>query len=523
MLSGLSFELATPTGAIAHERSDVACFIGHVARRRRVALPAGVREQLRREGWVHGPWALEVERLETLTQLPVAVESWELFDQLYAWDERRLRRGHAARAATYLGAAVRSFFANGGRRAWIVRVADSWPYADAEDRAASRRLWLANLLPALAQAPRPFNPHDPRTWCGVEHLYGLNEVSHVCLPDLSDACSTEPAPPSVVNLPPVAPEVFTECSGDEPAPAPDLALRRLSAPRCDDAGYADWAQAVGAARMFLAQHRRDALLLAALPLPHEDARADGAAYAHRDMMGFLRAVGALEAQDAQDAAEPRGAASAFVQLLWPWLRTAQGRDLPQQLESAEGLFAACLARNARGRGTFRSVAGTHLPEVIDIEPRLDLGDGLDSATARLAERVCLIGPEPEGISILSDVSASPDRAWRPGGVSRFMASLLRAARSIGAAQLFEPSGERLWTRLRRSLEALLEDWRRAGALDARDDYVVRCGRDTMSQNDLDQGRVRVEIAVRPAAAVERITVAFDLASEAARDAEREVA
>ena len=39
--------------------------------------------------------------------------------------------------ASYLGAAVRSFFARGGRRAMIVRVGDPWPYLVA-DRAAQQ-------------------------------------------------------------------------------------------------------------------------------------------------------------------------------------------------------------------------------------------------------------------------------------------------------------------------------------------------------------------------------------------------
>lgn len=521
MLSGLSFELAAPAPAVAPERADVACFIGYVARRRGVTLPATVRESLRLAGWVDGIWARSADSLEALRQVPVPIESWDLFDQLYAWDERPLRFGQPGRCATYLGAAVRRFFAGGGRRAYVIRVADPWPYIEGDNRVARRRLRLAHLLPALDIAPRPFDPHDPRTWRGIEQLYGLADASHICFPDLADACSREAPPPNVLNPPPTPHEVFTPCSEDEPALDSDSDLRRLSAPRCDADGFAAWSQAVDAARSFLARHRRDALLLAALPLPHADARVPAtAAYAQRDWISFLRGVSALEPEGSNEA---QAAASAFAQLVWPWLRTSQARDLPQQLEPAEGLLAGRLAHNARGRGTFRSVAGTRLDEVIDTEPRPDLGTGHDSPTARLAERVCLIGPEPDGMTILSDVTSAPDRAWRPGGVSRLMASLLRAARRAGEAQLFEASGELLWTRIRRSLEALCEDWRRAGALEGHDAYAVRCGRDTMSQNDLDNGRLRVEIVVRPAAAIERITVVFDLASESVRSAVQEVA
>ena len=55
---------------------------------------------------------------------PVAVESVAAFTEVFgpdaplAWDDARGERVHA-----YLGPAVRAFFANGGRRCWIVRVA----------------------------------------------------------------------------------------------------------------------------------------------------------------------------------------------------------------------------------------------------------------------------------------------------------------------------------------------------------------------------------------------------------------
>ena len=56
--------------------------------------------------------------------LPVAIESTAQFEAVFgpdaplAWDDVRGERAHA-----YLGAAVRAFFSNGGRRCWVIRVA----------------------------------------------------------------------------------------------------------------------------------------------------------------------------------------------------------------------------------------------------------------------------------------------------------------------------------------------------------------------------------------------------------------
>ena len=137
-------------------------------------LPDTVRAELKAAGWIDGPWARSEEELESALQLPIAVESWDAFDALYAWDERPLREGGDLVCTSYLGAAVRSFFARGGRRALIVRVGDPWPYLVA-DRAAQRRQRIRALVPSFADVAAPaalFDVNDPRKWRGIEHLYG---------------------------------------------------------------------------------------------------------------------------------------------------------------------------------------------------------------------------------------------------------------------------------------------------------------------------------------------------------------
>ena len=527
MLSGLDFETAARSAPAAPNRADVACFVGWVGRRAGVALPSTLSDQLRAAGWIDGPWAIAPERITSLWQVPVVLEGWDAFDRLFAWNARTVRGGGDGTCATYLGAAVRSFFAHGGRRLVIVRVGDPWPYLGGDERPAARASRIGALVPTLGDAPRPFDATDPATWRGIEHLYGLGEVSHVCLPDLADLFAIDPPAVVTERAPTPPPEVFVECSADEPADPADRGLRFVSAPRLDADAFGAWSAAVDGVRAFLARHRRDALVASALPLPHAEARdpAPGGASAGTDWLAFLRATGVLEAEGASGTGEGT-AASAFVHLAWPWLRTSRAQDLPEGLEPAEGLLAGVLADNALGRGTFRSVAGTRLSQVIAPEPMPDLGLGPDSPTARLAERVCLIGPEPDGPTLLSDVTSTPDPAWRPGGVSRLMASLLRSARRVGEEHVFDADGPELWTRIRRAMEDLLEAWVRAGALEGRGKeraYEVRCDRTTTTQNDLDNGRVRVDITVMPAAAVERITVSLELGAGGADAVLREVA
>ena len=68
-------------------------------------------------------------------------------------------------------------------------------------------------------------------------------------------------------------------------------------------------------------------------------------------------------------------------------------------------------------------------------------------------------------------------------------------------------------------------WREGGLGGASPDeaFSVRCDRGTMNQNDLDNGRLRVEVSVLPLAAVERISVVLDLTGGGAAQPLREVA
>ncbi len=108
-----------------------------------------------------------------------------------------------------------------------------------------------------------------------------------------------------------------------------------------------------------------------------------------------------------------------------------------------------------------------------------------------------------------------------------MATLLRAARLRGEGVLFDSNGPTTWERLRRSYEDLLTGFWRAGALagaSTAEAFSVRCDRSTMTQNDLDNGRLVTEITVWPARSIERITVVLALASAGlGESAVREVA
>ncbi|HTE44768.1 MAG TPA: hypothetical protein VK636_05945, partial [Gemmatimonadaceae bacterium] len=411
----LRFETEPPVEAPAPNRMDVACFVGFV-RPRTGASSGAIQRWLGENGWLQSPSGLRMPYARTSAatylDVPIPIERWAVFDRLFAWDERAME-GTDARATTYLGAAVRSFFAEGGKRCYVVRAGDDWPVpagitAETDAQLATTRFDRLQAIVPGYPGSTTASPADRTTWHGVGHVFGLPDVSFICCPDLPDIVRAAAVPPDLrVTLPPVS-EQFVECTSNEPIDDDDPA-HRYHAPRAGDAEYAVWQQVVELVRNALIGARCETQFIATAPLPVTGSTAERTL---SDLLSgnFLR--------EGNTAGGPR--VSSFVQLVFPWVVTRGSRGLPEGLEPAEGALAGVLARNALSRGTFRSAAGLPLAAVDDTQPALSQSD--------VGERVSLLGPTPRGMQVLTDVTASGSEQYRPAGVHRLVSAIVRAAR-----------------------------------------------------------------------------------------------
>lgn len=507
-MNGIQFEAQAPLVAADPNRADIACFVGFVARRDRVALPPYIRDWMGEQGWNAAQLGRPAFDAEALDDAPVPIDSWELFDRLFRWE----RRTGELSGVTYLGAAVRSFFAQGGRKCYVVRAGDPWERGLAR---TARLTHVDHLIPGWGTGQVSCTRLDRTSWKGVGHVFGLPDVSYLCLPDLAEAFAVAPESAVAPALPRV-PEQFVEC-GTEPAdPAAGDPVRWASAPRCDEAAAREWAGAVNLLGGMIARHQKEVQLVAALPLPKAGTQIE------RDCHGWLsdQVEGILDA-GLTESNRP-GIASAFVQLAFPWVRTSGSNALPERLESPDGVLAGVLARNALMRGSFHSAAGLPLAEVSAVFPawgaehfERPAGRAGHQGTRRrpMAGRVSILGRTPRGFCVLSDVTTSMDEGYRPACVNRLVTAIVRAARRAGEDLVFEPSGEALWGRIREPLQRLLAGLFQEGALRGAtpaEAFQVRCDRSTMSQNDLDAGRVIVTVQFQAAVPIERITVVLGM-------------
>ena len=542
----LTLRDAKRPGAGLPTRADVAVFVGLVARTA-LPVPASIVEALTKAGWA-GPKGFTrrpPEQIAALLDVPVAVEGWAAFEALYAWNQRLVEDGAPFTIPTRLGLAVRSFFAEGGAKAWIVRTGDPLPLITRGDpvaAAAAKRLliaWPRGAGPADAAQRVALIPglggegeaSAPATWHGVEHIWGIDDAAMLLLPDLPELLSPAPEPITELPVPPPLAEDWKDCA--PPAPGfviePRRARPAVAAPRLDRAGYRAWAHAVRAVLDKLGAprgpaHRRDIMLIASLPLPSlalgaVPDRTEAWPLALLDEPGVWLHIPGDPPTDVS-LFEPAAIASARLQLAWPWVETAASGNLPEGVEGGEGVLAGVIARTALAMGAFRSAGGSPLPSVRRLWPELgssDLERGLPgNRSSWMGDRLSLIGIQRGSFTLLSDATTSADIGWRSGGTSRLIGIILRAARWLGDDRLFEASGPALWGAMRQDVEAFLEQLRQAGALTGSrpaDAYEVRCDATTMTQADIDQGRTIVRIAVNPAQPIAWITVTLAMGGD----------
>lgn len=521
MTTGLRFTTQAPTVKIDPNRSDVVCFVGFIGRRR-TAVPETIRQWLKDQGWQRGPYARSGAQPDgdghfSLLDVPVPIDSWAVFNQLFAPEDRLVSTNSVRQGGSYLGAAIRSFFVQGGRRCYVVRMGDPWPMATEQ---SDRLPFVSTLIPGYrsdAAGSFTVQPSDRASWHGIGHLFGLTDVSFLCLPDLCDAIADDPI--TLSGSRPIvrkAPERFVACSAPQADLPADQSLRAIPAPRCGVEGYQAWARALNLVANILEQQRhqlslRPIQLVAAVPLPQTETLSND------NLLRFLEGSEALFALSrAPEDRSSAGLVSRVVQLVYPWMRTLGAVALPEQLESPEGTLMGLLARNALVQGTYRSAATLPLTDVVELVPALSRSQQYQPSPQNkksLIERVSLFGPTPNGLQLLSDVTTSLSEPVRPASVHRLIGVILRAAQRLGETLVFEASGPLLWSRLTESLRGLMESLFDAGALRGRstdEAFSVKCDRTTMTQADIDNGRVIARLEFAPALPVERITVTLTL-------------
>lgn len=113
---------------------------------------------------------------------------------------------------------------------------------------------------------------------------------------------------------------------------------------------------------------------------------------------------------------------------------------------------------------------------------------------------CLRAFEGRGLRVWGARTTSSDPEWKYINVRRYFDYLQRSLDRGTRWAVFERNGEMLWGNLRSVIDAFLHDEWRNGALQGskpEQAWFVRCDRSSMTQDDIDQGRLVCLVGIAP--------------------------
>ncbi len=189
--------------------------------------------------------------------------------------------------------------------------------------------------------------------------------------------------------------------------------------------------------------------------------------------------------------------SKYAAFYYPWIKIVDPVTNALKSIPPGGHIAGVYARVDQERGVHKAPANEVLRGVSDLEANISKGDQ-DILNPRNIN--CIRAFPGRGIRIWGARTASSDSLWKYVNVRRLFLFLEESIDEGTQWAVFEPNDEKLWARVKQSISQFLTTVWRDGALmgTTQDEaFFVRCDRTTMTQDDIDNGRLIVLIGVAP--------------------------
>jgi uncharacterized protein len=221
--------------------------------------------------------------------------------------------------------------------------------------------------------------------------------------------------------------------------------------------------------------------------------------AHAEYMRYRIAV--LDSGDNLSISQARAMRAKFdskyAALYYPWVRILDPVTRVEINLPPSGFVAGIYARNDITRAVYKAPAN----EVVNLALGFEVMLNKSQQEVLNPEGInCFRFFEGRGYRLWGARTISSDPEWKYVNLRRYFAYLEHSIDRGTQFAVFEPNGPALWANVRRTIEDfLLNEWQ-AGALlgdKPETSYFVRCDRSTMTQNDLDNGRLVCLIGVAP--------------------------
>ena len=220
---------------------------------------------------------------------------------------------------------------------------------------------------------------------------------------------------------------------------------------------------------------------------------------HCERMRYRVAI--LDSGDGQGLTDVRahraGIDSTRAALYYPWVTSLDPVTESEIQLPPSGFMAGIYARNDIQFGVHKSPAN----EVVRLAAGFEILLNKAQQEALNPEGInCLRFFEGRGYRVWGARTATSDPEWKYLNVRRYFAFLERSIEKGTQWAVFENNGPELWANIRSTVEDFLYNEFRSGHLlgsKPAEAYFVRCDRSTMTQNDLDNGRLICLVGVAP--------------------------
>ncbi|MEQ5801111.1 phage tail sheath subtilisin-like domain-containing protein [Halomonas sp. H10-9-1] len=218
---------------------------------------------------------------------------------------------------------------------------------------------------------------------------------------------------------------------------------------------------------------------------------------HCRKMGYR--VGIVDSREGMSLSEVREFRANFddsrLALYYPWVVAADPRGISTTLAlPPAGFIAGVYANTDVQHGVHKAPANETVigalgfaQDINRFQQELLNPEGVN----------CLRSFPGRGHRVWGGRTLSSDPEWKYVNVRRYLLYLERSIDKSTQWVVFEPNGERLWSNVRITVESFLyNEWVNGRLLgNAKTAFFVRCDRSTMTQNDLDNGRLVCEVGV----------------------------
>ena len=189
--------------------------------------------------------------------------------------------------------------------------------------------------------------------------------------------------------------------------------------------------------------------------------------------------------------------SEFAAAYHPWLKVFDPLTKNAVAIPPSGSIAGVYARTDASRGVHKAPANEIVSACVGLDCNYTTGeqDILNPKGVNLIRSFT-----GQGIRVWGARTVSSNALWRYVNVRRLFIFIEESIRRSTSWVVFEPNDQLLWLRVRRTIEIFLGDIWRTGALSGTTEdeaFFVNIGPNTMTQGDIDAGRLICVIGIAP--------------------------